>query len=421
MTDRRIEFLLQFTRLLHASGTPSHNLEEAMSACAESLDIEAQFFSTPTAIFATFGPRAEQRTSLLRVEPHGVDLDRLTRAEELFRDVAERKCISVDEGLRRIAAIEGRPTHRAEFWTTLAFAMSGAGAARFLGGGYAEIGAAGGIGIAIGLLDVCARRIDGLRRLFEPVAAFAATLIAYLFGWFAFTHASELTILATLLPLVPGLTVTVALSELAHGQLASGTARLMGAVVSFLTIGFGVALGRGVTVLLPEIHPTESAPLDDSLSIAVALVAASMAFAILFRAPRRDLPWIIAGGFLGIAGLRAGAFLIGPEIGASVGALTLGFGANLYSRVLRRPNSVVLVPGLILLVPGSLGFRTFAALMEHDVISGVDLAFSMALVAVSLVAGLLVANVALPTRRFRVRAPSPPVDRRHRERGERPE
>jgi uncharacterized membrane protein YjjB (DUF3815 family) len=59
----------------------------------------------------------------------------------------------------------------------------------------------------------------------------------------------------------------------------------------------------------------------------------------------------------------------------------------------------MVVPGLMLLVPGSVGFRSLASLLERDVVAGVDTAFSMLMVAVALVAGLLSANALVPPRK----------------------
>jgi uncharacterized membrane protein YjjB (DUF3815 family) len=51
------------------------------------------------------------------------------------------------------------------------------------------------------------------------------------------------------------------------------------------------------------------------------------------------------------------------------------------------------------LVPGSLGFRSLNSLWEQDAVGGIDGAFKKILVAISLVAGILVANaVVLPRR-----------------------
>jgi uncharacterized membrane protein YjjB (DUF3815 family) len=56
------------------------------------------------------------------------------------------------------------------------------------------------------------------------------------------------------------------------------------------------------------------------------------------------------------------------------------------------------VPGILLLVPGSIGYRSLNALMEREVVSGIETAFSMLVIAVSLVAGLLMSNAVTPRR-----------------------
>ena len=60
---------------------------------------------------------------------------------------------------------------------------------------------------------------------------------------------------------------------------------------------------------------------------------------------------------------------------------------------------MVMVPGILLLVPGSLGFRGFAALMDAATMQGLEAAVAAVLVAASLVAGLLVAHAVVPERR----------------------
>ena len=84
--------------------------------------------------------------------------------------------------------------------------------------------------------------------------------------------------------------------------------------------------------------------------------------------------------------------------GGFIGALAAGLASNAAARWLHRPAAVTLVPGIILLVPGSFGYRSVAALLADDVIGGIDIAFTMVIVAVALVAGLLSANVLLPPR-----------------------
>ena len=56
--------------------------------------------------------------------------------------------------------------------------------------------------------------------------------------------------LAGLIVLVPGLTVTTAITELATSHLTAGTTRMAGAFMTFIAIGFGVALGYRIAAML---------------------------------------------------------------------------------------------------------------------------------------------------------------------------
>ena len=130
-----------------------------------------------------------------------------------------------------------------------------------------------------------------------------------------------------------------------------------------------------------------------------AVVVASLAFAALFRARPRDVPTIVVSSLAAFVGGRFGASWLGPEVGGLLGALVLGLSGNLAARWTRRPASTVVVPGLMVLVPGSVGFRSVAQFLDADALSGIETAFRAAIVATSLVGGLLAANLALPPRR----------------------
>jgi uncharacterized membrane protein YjjB (DUF3815 family) len=151
--------------------------------------------------------------------------------------------------------------------------------------------------------------------------------------------------------------------------------------------------------LLPDARlAAQPAPLP-GWSQWIALLVSPVAFAVLLKARRRDIGWIVLAGILSFAGARAGATVLGPELGGFVGALILGAGSNLYGRLLDRTSMVPLVPGLLILVPGTVGFGSLSKFLESDVVSGVATAFKMALIAVALVTGLLLSNIVLPPRR----------------------
>jgi uncharacterized membrane protein YjjB (DUF3815 family) len=131
----------------------------------------------------------------------------------------------------------------------------------------------------------------------------------------------------------------------------------------------------------------------------LAVIAAPAAFAVLFRARTNQWPVIFAVSISGFAASFFGAKLGGPEFGSFLGAFAVGCGSNLYARIYNRPALIPLNPGMLILVPGSLGYRSFTALVDRETVAGVDFAFSMLITAMALVGGLLASTAALSPRR----------------------
>jgi uncharacterized membrane protein YjjP (DUF1212 family) len=374
-------------------------LEEALELASDQLGLEAQFFSTPTSIMASFGPQDDQRTFMIRVEPGESDLGKLAGIDLVTREVLNQQ-ITPDEGSARIVQIEAAPPRYGPVVRTIAFGIVSGGAARFLGGGWHEMVASAAIGLVIGALALITKRQAALDRVFEPLAAFIASLLAAAIATTGFPVSVFLVTLSGVIVLIPGLMLTTAMTELSTRHLASGTARFMGALVLLLGIAFGIALGAKTASLAIGAPPSVAVANLPEWTLLLSLLISPLGFAVLLKAEKRDIPWIMLAGIVAFSGARVGSNAFGPELGAFVGALVTGIGSNWYARLTNRPAQITLVPGLLLLVPGSVGLSSLASLLDRNVTVGVESAFRMVLIAVSLVAGILIANVFSPRRRL---------------------
>ena len=401
-----IAFVLKLGRGLHAHGYPAHRLEAALARVSRRLGLHGQFFSMPTALFASFGEEGEQRTFQIRVEPGAMDLRTLVALEQVADAVAEG-VINPLEGTRRIEAALTAPAPYPAWLATLCFAITSAAAARFFGGGLREIAASAVVGFVIGLLALLAQRVAPLGRIFEAVAAMTSALLACVAARAAGPLSIYIPTVAGIIVLVPGFTLTVAMTELATRNLVSGTARLAGAAGTFLAIGFGVALGTRMGEALVGVTPlVRPVPLPLWTEWA-ALLVAPLALTVLLRAPLRDIPWIELAGILAFGGARLGTLLLGAELGTFLGAFVVAAASNAYARALDRPAAIPLVPALLLLVPGALGFRSILSLIDRETVPGVEAAVRMTLVAVSLAMGLLSGQLLVPPRGARADSGSP--------------
>ena len=396
-TDAYVNFTVRLAWALHRYGAPAHRLEEVMQLMSDRLGLPGQFFAMPTALLAAFGPWDHQRSFLVRVDPGDVDLHKQVELDAIAEDVALGK-LDPNDGLKQIDKTIRRPARYGSKLTVLCFGLASGAASRFFGGGWREVFVSAIIGTVVGLLAHLMGRQRSSARVFEPIAAVAASLIAAAGAWWLGNLSTSMAVLGGLIVLVPGLTVTTALNELATRHLMSGTGRLMGAMMAFLVMGLGVTLGGRLAALLPGTAAQATVPLalwTEYAALGVGLVA----FAVLFRVPAREAPWTVLTGAVVYFVARAGTASFGPDLGVGLGAFVLAAIANLYARLRRRPAAILLVPSLMLLVPGSIGFRSLLSLLERNVLSGVETAFQMVMAGVSLVTGLLLANWILPPKR----------------------
>lgn len=388
---RAIGFLMKLARALHTYGMPSHRLEVALAQLSERMEIETQFVVTPTSIIGSVGPPERARTTLVRLDPGRVNLEKQSELHHLIGEVCSRR-LTLEEATARIDALLVRPPIHGRLATVAGFGLASAATAVFFGGGRVEAATAGVIGLVIGLLGLVAARAPRFAMVMPGAAAVAAMLITGAMQSAVGPMVGFIPTVAGLIILIPGLGLTIAVNELAHGHLVSGTARLGGAMMTFLQIGFGVALGGKLAAMLggAGLERPDSLPLA---ALPVALVVASLAMTVLFRARPRDLPFVLLAATVSFTSSRLGTLAFGPELGVLLGAWLLGMVGHLVGRWRDEPSALAILPGMLLLVPGGLGFESLNALLAADVVSGIQTGFTMLLIALSLVTGLMLASI----------------------------
>jgi uncharacterized membrane protein YjjP (DUF1212 family) len=399
----RTEFVVDLARRLHAYGTSSQRLEGALVQVAERLGLRCEVWSNPTGIIISFGgglgeDGGPENTRVLRLEPGSIDLRKLCAADAIAERVLAGQ-LDVHSGRAELRRLDRRPGWRGNTLTVFSCGLSSAAVAALLHTGWPGVATAAVIGLGIGALSLGAAGSQRLGEALEALAALLAGLVVLAVATFIAPLAVKSVIVASLIVLLPGLTLTVAVAELSGQQLVSGTARFAGAVMVLLKLAFGTVaalqiaqlLGWQAQEALPEMMP--------GWIQWVALAAAAYSFAVLFRADRRDYPLVIAAAVTGFLATRHAGQWMGNEAGVFFAGLLISAAGNLYARIANRPGAIIRLPGIILLVPGSIGFRSLSSAFERDVMLSLDTGFTLLAILVSLVAGLLFGNLLIPPRR----------------------
>ena len=389
-----IGFILRLGRALHNAGFSAHRLEATLSDVATKLGLEAQFFSTPTSIMAAFGPPDAQRTHLIRAEPGSTNLSQLSGLDRIARDVMYGMIGPLD-GTGRIEQLLRQPKPWAGAPVLLAFVLVSVSVASFLKVGATDLLGAALLGLLSGIIVTRSRRHRDWFDIAEPLSAFAVATVAQLLAALTDSGSGYAMTVAGLVVLLPGMTFTTGLIELSTRHLASGTARLSGALVTFLGLGFGVALGTRLGVAVGDWLVAQDVIVQVA-NIAlpwwvegIGVIVAPLCFTVLLQANGREAPWIVLAASTAYLTSRFAGRALGEELGAFLGALVVSAGSTFIARRRDTTPIVTIVPGLLILVPGSIGLRSVTSFSQQKVVTGVETAFKVALIGVSLAAGVL--------------------------------
>jgi uncharacterized membrane protein YjjB (DUF3815 family) len=114
---------------------------------------------------------------------------------------------------------------------------------------------------------------------------------------------------------------------------------------------------------------------------------------VLLNAEARDAGWIIVSCLIAYATSRFTTAAFGDQLAAFVSAAVVTASSNVLARVRRSSAMVTAVPGLLILVPGSIGFRSVSSMIGAEVETGIATAFHVAMIGISLAAGIVAGSV----------------------------
>jgi uncharacterized membrane protein YjjB (DUF3815 family) len=205
--------------------------------------------------------------------------------------------------------------------------------------------------------------------------------------------------LAGLVVLLPGMTMTVGIGELATGHLQSGLANVAKAMVQLVGLVFGVAVGASLATSWLGPTPVSTPVPFPGPVVIVAAALCGLAFVVTLRAPARDAVWMCSAAVLATIANLVATDILGDDVeGVFAAALMVGLAGHAVAHHYRRSALPFIVPGLLMLVPGGIGYESASSLLAGRTVRGIDAAFNMFVIMLAISYGLLVSTLVLPDR-----------------------
>jgi uncharacterized membrane protein YjjP (DUF1212 family) len=358
------------------------------------MGLKADFFISPGSVFASFNVGSQIVTHLKKVGEASLHLEKIDRIESLLNDVSNSK-ISIESGIQQLENIQISATNYNGWVTTLFFGISTGSAACVFGGGILEIVCSFIIGIGINGLFSFVRVFPRIEKLIVFIAAFYAFVIASVFNSLFIGFNKEVATICGLILLIPGFSFTVAITEMVNNHLISGLSKFTHSFVIFVMLALGIGVADKLMHVMLITTPKISAFILPSWSIAIALIGVPVGFIVLLKAKRSDALWISFACWLSYIMFSFTSSFVDAPIAVFLSSVLLGFASNLFAKIKKRNSAIMLVPGMILLVPGSLGFFSISNLLQSNIVEGIEIALKMLTTSMALVMGVIVSDVLL--------------------------
>ncbi|WP_298312263.1 threonine/serine exporter family protein [Propionivibrio sp.] len=408
--DRLAGFLRKLAQALHVSGMPTHDLERHLNGMGRCFGVRIECFAVLTMLTLNItADSAAQRVVLLRLPPYDYNMVRLIALERLIRDM---------EGLGDLGRLENQLqeiVNAPSRWSGASFVFLGfllsASVAVLLRGGWTEMLCGGVVGMLFVGAHLALARIPRLGPAAPVILCAAAAICAHALSLVFPGQTPFITAVAGVVLIIPGFTLTVAMSELATQNLLAGTGRLAGAFMLLFMMGAGLAIGTQIGQHLIPAHTTGTlAPLP-SWVIWPAIAALGISMLGVLQAPLASVHVMVGGSLLAWLVYSLVGAVLGNVVGAFAGALAVASAGHFYTYLTGQSDILMKIPGLIALVPGSMGFRGLHALMEQDSAVGIGLITDMVLTGAVLAVGLLLADNIVPLLFARKNIPQSPKHR----------
>lgn len=351
----KYKFIIQLGKALHTYGVPSYKSQIYLSEIAEKEGIKGSFMDTPTWINYVFYEEDDHTYNYVECVPPGeLNLGALSRIVEITNNVLSNK---IDFSEAKIA-IEKLKTTRLGYGRIselFAFILSAGAFSMILDTSWVSAITASIIGAVIYGITLLAQKSGYIKSALESLVAFVATIITGLLSLHYGQINISMTILASIIVFIPGLSITTALEEITSRSLVSGTAKLFDALVSLFKQFFGVVLGLAILPLFIDLQPNQVVNDVPEWLDYLAIITLAISLAIVFKVRSRDVIYCVLAGFASFFTTTLFDFT-GILVSIFIGTIVAVTISKLFSKITKSPQLVFLVPGIVMLVPGSKAF-----------------------------------------------------------------
>lgn len=229
------------------SGAETYRVEDTINRILKTSDYNGiESFVTPTGIFATIDDdELEHLTYIRRIKERQIHLHKI----ELANDISRKYCeglLSLDEAIACIKECDKKQPYK-PIIMTFAIGLAAGLFAVVLGGTALDGLITSLAGLILAIISQILRKYAISKFFIDLIGSFiTASICITCYQLFALGDNLDLMIIGSIMPLVPGVAITNAVRDTLHGDLVSGSARILDAFIVAASIAVGVGIAFSV-------------------------------------------------------------------------------------------------------------------------------------------------------------------------------
>lgn|SRR5574344_453349 len=234
------------------NGGETYRAEETVVRIAQSLGAkEANAFVTPTVVIFSYADEIGQKhTFMRRISKRGIDLKKIAQINDLSRRLEKRGRTSNPKQVKALLQhIERSPVYP-KWLVVIMAAFSSACFTLMFGGRPIDAFFAFLIGFLLRIMLILLERVPLNSFIVSLMSGAMISILADMVGLSQLPVNTALVMTGTLMQVVPGLALVNSIRDIIGGDLVSGTARLMDALMIAAGLSIGSSAGVFVTRLL---------------------------------------------------------------------------------------------------------------------------------------------------------------------------
>jgi uncharacterized membrane protein YjjP (DUF1212 family)/uncharacterized membrane protein YjjB (DUF3815 family) len=397
-TEETAAFLLDLAGALHRFAVPSDVVEDLIERAARRLGVHANVMVLQGYLALDVAHVDARRVRLRRVsfDTHW-RLNRMADAFYVAKALGDGQMGMAQARVKLDAVLAARPLYGRPL-VYLGYTVYGAAVAARVGGRAQEMIAGAIIGLAAGLIHFDTLQYPRVDLQKSAVAGAVGGLLVLVLALIMPGLDLAKALFGGVSLLVPAMVVVIGTHELANEALESGVTRLAYGLLRFVMLGVGIAAALRVWNLFAVVpSQTQDAGLPAPAVLAI-LVAGGVALVPCLQVPRRDAVFVVVAVLVAHGSMVLSKLTFGEHGAPLACAFMLGAFAQLYGHIRDHFVGTVMVPGLLQIAPGFLGTTAVLHLLGGAGQSDTNF-FSLMLVAMQLVVGLLMAHVVFGRKR----------------------